>query len=57
MLYTINGGNLKFESKLDVPPENKNANSIFQKFRNVDRNATEALTDIQLKSLHQNAIV
>uniref|UniRef100_A0A914EKC2 Actin-related protein 2/3 complex subunit n=1 Tax=Acrobeloides nanus TaxID=290746 RepID=A0A914EKC2_9BILA len=57
MLYTINNGTLSFVSKLDVPPENKNANSIFQKFRNVDRNALETLSDLQLKSLHQNAIV
>jgi hypothetical protein len=57
MLYTINNGTPSFVSKLDVPPENKNANTIFQKFRNVDRNALETLSDLQLKSLHQNAIV
>ncbi|TKR77659.1 hypothetical protein L596_018587 [Steinernema carpocapsae] len=58
MLFNIINGKLQFSCKLDIPSENKssNVNSAFQKFRNFDRNAVNETVNVQLKTLHQNAI-
>ncbi|KAH7716967.1 suppressor of profilin/p41 of actin-related complex 2/3 [Aphelenchoides avenae] len=58
VVYALQNGKLTVVAKLDVPPENKseNVNSAFQKFRNFDRKASDTVSGVQLKTIHQNAI-
>lgn len=58
MLFTYKDNKLKFVTMLDVPSEQKstNANNAMQKFRDIDRRAVSEAVNVQLKTLHQNAI-
>jgi hypothetical protein len=58
MLYACQGNRLVFVSKLDVPSETKSlgVNSAMERFRSIDRNALNENADVNLATLHQNAI-
>ncbi|VDD90874.1 unnamed protein product [Enterobius vermicularis] len=58
MLFTYLKDELKFVTKLDVPSGQKadSQKSAMQKFKNIDRTAASESVNVQLPTLHQNAI-
>lgn len=58
MLFTYHNNDLKFVTKLDVPPEQKGGGlkSAMQKFKSIDSRAATEGVDVHLPTLHQNAI-